>query len=74
MKSSQKKRLDKLEGYFNAKSTKRRFAIVNYDASSGFDSSKLEIDAEVVLFLPDNGMRIADEIDLSNQPYQIFYG
>lgn len=74
MKLAQKKRLEKLEGFFNAKSTKRRFARVIYDASSGFDLSKLKVDAEVVLFLPDNGMRTVDQIDFSNQPYQIFYG
>lgn len=74
MKSSQKNRLEKLEGFFNAKSTKRRFARVIYDASSNFDLSTLKVDAEIVLFLPDNGMQVADEVDLSNQPYQIFYG
>ncbi len=74
MKASQKKRLEKLESFFYAKSTKRRIARVIYDASSGFDLSRLEIDAEVVLFLPDNGMRMADEVDFSSQPYQIFYG
>ena len=73
MKSAQKKRLEKLEGFFNAKSTKKRFAKVIYDASSDFDFSMLKVDAEIVLFLPDNGMQVADEIELSNQPYQIFY-
>ena len=74
MKASQKKRLEKLEAFFNAISTKKRFARVIYDASSGFDPSKLRVDAEVVLFLPDNGMRTIDRVDFSNQPYQIFYG
>lgn len=73
MKPSQKKRLEKLEGFFNSRSTKRRFARVIYDASSGFDPSTLKVDAEVVLCLPDNGMRVVDEIDFSKQPYQIFY-
>lgn len=75
MKSSQKMRLQKLEGFFNAKSTKKRFAKVIYETSSGFDPSTLKVDAEMVLFLPDNGMRAADEdeVDFSKQPYQIFY-
>ncbi len=74
MRSSQRKRLEQLEGFFNAKSTKKRFAKVIYDASSDFDFTTLKVDAEIVLFLPDNAMQIADEVDLSNQPYQIFYG
>lgn len=76
MKSSQKKRLEKLEGFFNTKSTKKRLARVVYDASSSFDPSTLKVDAEVVLFLPDNGMRATDDanFDFSKQPYQIFYG
>lgn len=76
MKASQKKRLEKLETFFNATSTKKRFARVIYDASSDFDPSKLKVDAEVVLFLPDNGMRATDDanFDFSKQPYQIFYG
>lgn len=75
MRSSQKKRLEKLEGFFNAKSTKKRFAKVIYDASFDFDLSTLKVDAEITLFLPDNGMRATDDVDtdFSKQPYQIFY-
>ena len=43
MKLSQKKRLEKLEGFFNAKSTKRRFARVIYDASTGFNPSTFKL-------------------------------
>lgn len=70
-----KKAFREVEGIFNTKSTKRRFARVIYDASSGFDPSTLKLDAEVVILLPDNGMRVADEeeVDFSKNPYQIFY-
>lgn len=74
MKIVQKKRIEQLEGILYNKSKKKRFAIIIYDADSGFDPSTLEIDAEAVLFLPDNGMRIADEVDYSQLPYQIMYG
>lgn len=72
MKSSLKKRIIKLEGSFN-RNSRKRYAKVVYDSSSGFDSSTLEIDAEVVLFLPDNGRRGIDKKVFSNQPYKIFY-
>lgn len=73
MKSSLKKRIRKLEGSFN-RNLRKRYAKVVYDSSSGFDPSTLEIDAEVVLCLPDNGRRSVTKLDFSEKPYQIFYG
>lgn len=74
MKASNKKRIENLEKLLKVKSNQKRIATVVYDASSGFDPSTLEIDAEVALILPDNGMRGVDENDYSDQPYKIFYG
>lgn len=73
MKSSLKKRIANLESFLNNKSRKRHAKIV-YDSSSGFDPSIFEIDAEVVLFAPDNGRRSVARLDFSEKPYHIFYG
>lgn len=73
MKSSLKKRIAKLESFLNNQSRKR-YAKVVCDSSSGFDPSTLEVDAEVVLCVPDNGRRSVTKLDFSEKPYQIFYG
>jgi len=73
MKHSLKKRIKKLQASSNSNSQRPRYAKVVYDATSSFDLSKLEVDADVVLCLPDNGRR-DDNIDLSKQPYHITYG
>lgn len=73
MKSSLKKRIKALEKSFLSNSKRNRYAKVVYDGSSGFDPSTLEVDADAVLCLPDNGRRSVEEIDFSNCPYKIFY-
>jgi hypothetical protein len=73
MKSSLKKRIKKLQTRSSNNSQRPRYAKVIYDSTSSFDPSKLEVDAEVVLCLPDNGRR-DDNIDFSERPYHITYG
>lgn len=73
MKQSQKRRLESLAKVLNKNHNRKGYARVLYDASSDFDPSTLQLDAEVALIFPDNGKRVISEVDYSNQPYKIFY-
>lgn len=73
MKQFQKRRLESLEKVLKENTNRTRYARVLYDASSDFDPSTLQLNAEIALIFPDNGKRVIGEVDYSTQPYQIFY-
>jgi hypothetical protein len=73
MKPINKKRVENLEKVFHLKDGKPNFAMVIYDpVMEQCDLDKINIDAETVLFLPDNG-RDPDYLQIPKGSYKIFY-
>jgi hypothetical protein len=73
MKSINKKRVENLERAYKLKDGKPTYALVIYDASENFDISELNIDAETVVFLPDNGRGLPGG-EIPKGSYKVFLG
>ena len=74
MNQFNRRRIEKLEKALMVKSSRPRIAMVCYDSStSDFDECLLEIDAEIVFIMPDNGMRCFSEECISKDSYKITY-
>ncbi len=70
MKLSIKKRLQHFE---KANRNNRRIAHVIYDPEICPQDNLPPIEADVILYLPDNGFRLPNEKSLSNEGYLIKY-
>lgn len=74
MKQVNKKRIESLETVLMAKRSRPWSAMVCYDSSiPDFEIDSLEIDAGVVLALPDNGRRCSNEECIPKGSYIVTY-
>jgi hypothetical protein len=73
MKSINKKRVENLENAIRLKDGKPTYALVIYDALGNCDISELNIDAETVVFLPDNGRGLPGG-EIPKGGYKVFFG
>ena len=72
MKPINKQRVENLEKVFHLKDGKPTFAMVIYDPDmEESELDKIEIDAETVLFLPDNG-RDPESMQIPKGSYRVF--
>ena len=74
MKLSNKKRIESLEKVLTVKRCRARSAMVCFDPSiTDFEINSLEIDADVILALPDNGRRCCNEERIPKGSYKVTY-
>ena len=74
MKPTNKKRIEYLEKTSTPKRIRPKYAMVIHDPSiHNLDPDLLEIDADVVLILPDNGRRCKNKEYLLEGAYKITY-
>ena len=72
MKGSADKRIKRLEDKLRI-NQKRRIALVVYDANIYRESKIPPIDADVILYLPDNGFRIPHDKPMPPEGYLVKY-
>ena len=74
MKQVNKKRIESLEKVLTVKRSRPRSAMVCFDPSIlDFEIDSLEIDADVILALPDNGRRCSNEECIPKGSYKVTY-